>query len=368
MPNASTGQSRGVSPCGADPAAKTDSLEDVLADARETAREQLAAAWQIEIEAAQERLARGWREHLERVFDERFAELSARLAEQFRTGIETGRADAEARARRDTSIKLNHAVRSFRSFENEPQWTRAFIDATEGFCGRAALFTVNGPALRLEATRGIARSTRIDNTPLDSAPAFASAVESCDPIVALRTAGELSEPIAEVLGEAPADRAYLYPIAARERIAAVLYADSGVDPGALELLAAFASAVLESQAAPDRSGLVSIGTEAQPQTSISSWFSLSKEEQELHLRAQRFARVQVAEMRLYRSQAVKEGRLRFNLYNALREEIDRAQEEFRRDFLSASPTMVDYLHLELLRTLANNDAELLGNEYAGPMV
>jgi hypothetical protein len=30
--------------------------------------------------------------------------------------------------------------------------------------------------------------------------------------------------------------------------------------------------------------------------------------------------------------------------------------------------MVDYLHLELIRTLANDDAELLGKDYPGPMV
>jgi hypothetical protein len=29
---------------------------------------------------------------------------------------------------------------------------------------------------------------------------------------------------------------------------------------------------------------------------------------------------------------------------------------------------VDYLHLELVRTLANDDVELLGQDYPGPMV
>jgi hypothetical protein len=29
--------------------------------------------------------------------------------------------------------------------------------------------------------------------------------------------------------------------------------------------------------------------------------------------------------------------------------------------------MVDYIHVELLRTLANDDAELLGEDYPGPM-
>src|SRR5260370_10798024 len=131
----------------------------------------------------------------------------------------------------------------------------------------------------------------------------------------------------------------------------------------------FASAVLEGQsAAPERSGLVTIGTDARPPAPTSSWVSLTKDEQELHLRAQRFARVQVAEMRLYQSQAVKEGRLHHDLYEALKEDIDRTREDFRRDFLSASSTMVDYVHVELLRTLANNDVELLGADYPGPLV
>jgi hypothetical protein len=127
--------------------------------------------------------------------------------------------------------------------------------------------------------------------------------------------------------------------------------------------------VLEGQAeAPDRSKLVNIATDLQPAPSVASWFSLSKEEQERHLRAQRFARVQVAEMRLYKSQAVKTGRIERDLYGALREDVDRARDAFRQDFLTASPTMVDYIHLELLRTLANDDVELLGPTYPGPLV
>jgi hypothetical protein len=95
---------------------------------------------------------------------------------------------------------------------------------------------------------------------------------------------------------------------------------------------------------------------------------LGKDQQELHLRAQRFARVQVAEMRLYKAQAVKNGRLNADLYSCLKHEIDTGREAFRRDFLSASPSMADYFHLELVQTLANDDAALLGKEYPGPMV
>jgi len=77
--------------------------------------------------------------------------------------------------------------------------------------------------------------------------------------------------------------------------------------------------------------------------------------------------VRVAEMRLYQSQAVRSGRAQRSLYAALREEIDSAREAFRRDFVSASPAMPDYLHVELIRTLANDDAGVLGEDYPGPL-
>jgi hypothetical protein len=51
----------------------------------------------------------------------------------------------------------------------------------------------------------------------------------------------------------------------------------------------------------------------------------------------------------------------------VRARIDTARESFRKKFFSATPTMVDYLHLELVRTLANDDPELLGNDYPGPL-
>jgi hypothetical protein len=90
--------------------------------------------------------------------------------------------------------------------------------------------------------------------------------------------------------------------------------------------------------------------------------------QAAHLRASRFARVQVAEMRLYKANAVREGRARKDLYTALREDIDDAREAFRLNFVAGRDSMADYLHLELVRTLANDDPLLLGPGYPGPLV
>ena len=95
--------------------------------------------------------------------------------------------------------------------------------------------------------------------------------------------------------------------------------------------------------------------------------SLTAEEQQVHFRAQRFARVRVAEMRLYEGDAVLSGRAKRNLYEALRKPIDSERKTFHDSFYTACLSMVDYLHLEMVRTLANDDPELLGKDYPGPL-
>ena len=50
-----------------------------------------------------------------------------------------------------------------------------------------------------------------------------------------------------------------------------------------------------------------------------------------------------------------------------RDKIDGAREEFLNNHLAKSATMVDYLHLEIVRSLAHDDERLLGADYPGPM-
>jgi hypothetical protein len=288
-----------------------------------------------------------------RLFEEQLAVLATQIEES-------------GRARRHLADRLNQAARRLRSFESPKRWSKALVDATQDFCDRAALFVLNGRVLQLEEVRGIEPSAPLATVPLASAPAFDAAVDSHDVIVALRVKGELSEPIAALLGESPETRFSLFPIAAGERVAAVLYADSAegsVDRSALELLAVIAGLVLENRAAAtvQPEGLVAISP-------VTSRPGLGQVVLGSHLRAQRFARVQVAQMRLYQAQAVKKGRANRDLYTSLKQNIDCDRATFRNRFLTASPKMVDYLHLEILRTLANDDRELLGPEYPGPMV
>jgi hypothetical protein len=85
------------------------------------------------------------------------------------------------------------------------------------------------------------------------------------------------------------------------------------------------------------------------------------------LRAQRYARVKVAEMRLYAAERVTAGQNTRDLYSALRTQIDEARAAFAGQFLTPPNGVPDYLHEELVRALAQNDEALLGPHYPGPL-
>jgi len=350
-----------------------EATSELLADANDIVREQLALAWREHIERVRDVLEAQWPERMERALEETVAGLAARLEAEFQDALEARLREAAQSgktARRDLIQNLNQTARRLRHFENEGQWSHTLVDATRWFCGRAALFLVHDLKLHFEASRGIDAPGLDGDVALESAPAFAAAVETRDTLVAMRVRSELSEPLADFLGEA-SEKCYLFPVVARHGVPAVLYADSEVDVDALELLAATAGAVIDihpspAPAPPPTETLVTIAPAKKPE--ILSWFSLSGEDRELHLRAQRFARVKVAGIRLYQSESVKNGRAAHDLYTSLKAEIDSARDAFRSEFLNASDSMVDYLHLELVRTLANDDVELLGPEYPGAMV
>jgi hypothetical protein len=153
----------------------------------------------------------------------------------------------------------------------------------------------------------------------------------------------------------------------RNRVAAVVYAWGAVEGAVLELLAQVASAGAWSEPEPPPAAQPEL-LQIAPVRRALTWESLPAAEQQTHLRAQRFARVQAADLRLHEGDAVQRGRTRKKLYSVLRDRIDPARETFRREFFANCPSMVDYLHLELVRTLANDDADALGKEYPGPLV
>lgn len=299
------------------------------------------------------------------LLEDRFAQLSLDLDALF--------AESREQTRREVAELLNQAVRRLKTAPGVEELCATLGDAAACFATGVILFRIEGD---------LARSPRIE-VPLSTAPALAAAAAIHDPLVALATPAEVSAPLAELLGHEEGARAHLFPVSVRDSAAALIYAWGAVQSPAVELLAQVASAVWsafpeprpEPEPVPEPvPELLTIApapavepADAAPARSPSKWEELSPAEQQVHLRAQRFARVQVAEMRLQHAEAVQSGRIRRDLYDALKEPIDTARAAFRSRFFTCD-SMVDYLDLELTRTLAHDDPELLGRSYPGPLV
>jgi hypothetical protein len=94
----------------------------------------------------------------------------------------------------------------------------------------------------------------------------------------------------------------------------------------------------------------------------------SEEERRLHNDARRFARLLVSEIKLYNEQKVSEGRSQGDLYQRLREYIDRSREMYDKRVRPEVAARYDYFHNELVKTLAEGDEAKLGSAYPGATV
>ena len=92
------------------------------------------------------------------------------------------------------------------------------------------------------------------------------------------------------------------------------------------------------------------------------------EERRLHNDARRFARLLISEIKLYNEQKVAEGRIEHDLYDRLREYIDRSREMYDKRVKAEVAARYDYFHGELVNTLAEGDASKLGANYPGATV
>lgn len=92
---------------------------------------------------------------------------------------------------------------------------------------------------------------------------------------------------------------------------------------------------------------------------------VADDERRLHNDARRFARLLVSEIKLYNEQKVTEGRESGDLYDRLREGIDRSREMYDKRVQPAVASKFDYFHYELVNSLAEGQDAKLGSSYPG---
>ncbi len=336
------------------------------------------------------------------------SEVESRVTAAMEAAVRGAVIDAVGESRRALAEELNQAVRRLRQATDAEEAYSILLDVTSGFCEQAAIFSIHEKQARAERMRRPAQVRASDGLASNSLPpltfavseaaAFSTVLETRDPVVAMSTAAEVSPALVGLFGHKPDDRVYLFPLAVNGAVAGVFYAASRVQAPVVEMLSEVAGlrlqavskmpaevAVAASATAPAPSNaplpltqLVSISAppavvtvtprENHQPRQHKEWWDLSRQEQQLHLAAQRFARVLVAEMRMAAPEKLRTGRAGGDIYGVLKQPIEEARQKFREKHMGVSPTMVDYLHLEMVRSLADDDPNNLGPDYPGPLV
>ena len=289
-------------------------------------------------------------------------------------GLPASIEEAVTSASRETAEALNQTVRRIAQSSNVTDALTALSDSVAQISTASVVLSLedgNAEALR---RRGTAKSDI--RFPIADAPALASLLATKEPVTAAPTPAEISQPLvdafAQAIGQAEG-RAYFFPIKVRSQVVVALVAAGSIHLGAVECLAEATSLKMEillppPPPVPPPPPPAPAPEVTQINKAPSAWDSLSPESQRVHLQAQRFARVKVAELRLYHADAVRNGRSVSDIYGVLQKEIDTLRSEFQKQFVAKEPTMVDYLHLELLRSLAHDGDRTLGPQYPGPLV
>ncbi len=91
--------------------------------------------------------------------------------------------------------------------------------------------------------------------------------------------------------------------------------------------------------------------------------NFSPEDADVHRKAQRFARLLVDEIKLYNQAKVAEGRKNKDVYDRLKEDIEKSRGTFQKRYGNSVAGSADYFSQELIRSLAEDDASIMGANF-----
>lgn len=178
-----------------------------------------------------------------------------------------------------------------------------------------------------------------------------------EPVEALDEEPPVAEPLPEeapieTLPEAPADFAEPEPVA--EPIAEAPPESPPEPPAPAPMPSPVPTAAAGPQVAPPED------VEGPGWAFTTRRFTGDMGEDTAHEEARRLARLLVTEIKLYNEEQVEEGRRNRNIYQYLRDDIDRSRQIYDDRVDEAIRADTDYFREELVRILAAGDSELLG--------
>jgi hypothetical protein len=271
---------------------------------------------------------------------------------------------------------LNAAAAVIHESGSQADILRHLLEGEARFAGRVALFVVKGNAISGWQGIGFEENDAIKTLSIQTGSGLVGkAIQARNP--AAGSAQEFDAGFVRSM-KPPADgQCLVLPLVVKDKVAAMIYADAGTVPGGtldssgLQALTRFAAIWLELAALRKAGGSASAEDVAQPQPAAavaasapaSVPASSGSEEDELHKKARRFAKLLVEEIKLYNQPRVEEGRQHKDLYERLKVDIEKSRSTYDKRYAESAVASADYFTQELIRILADNDASLMGASF-----
>jgi hypothetical protein len=315
---------------------------------------------------------------------------------------------------------LVSAVATIHAGTTQKEILRALLDTSSAFAARVALFVVKAGSAHGWQGRGFGDDEIVKDLPLDlSGGSAAHAFQNRT--VTPGNIAEMDRRFVERFGGPANEQIIVMPLVLKDKVAALLYADGGasnqLDSASLELLVMATSSWLEvvslrKQAQRDDGGMaaerpapapvqtvssfadpfashspkhtaakaqpepepaaevVEVSTRAAaasaasaPATAADPFAGLSAEDADTHRKAQRFARLLVDEIKLYNQAKVAEGRRHKDLYDRLKDDIEKSRATYQKRYGNSAAASGDYFQKEVIRSLAEDDPAVLGSSF-----
>ena len=349
------------------------------------------------------------------VFDRQLPKLQAELVEYVLAELPASSTAEAAPANDAGAANLLQAIGSIHAGTTQKEILRALLDAGSASAARVALFVVKAGAASGWQSRGFGDEEAVKEFPLDmSAGPAAHAFQHR--VVTPGNAAEMDAKFVKRFRGPENEQILLLPLVLKDKVAALLYADGGssgqLDAVSLELLVKATSAWLEvtslrkqaqkevTEAAPQApmpvqtvssfadpfaahaprhtapptaepaAEVVEVPAHAAaasaasaPAAAADPFAGISAEDADTHRKAQRFARLLVDEIKLYNQAKVAEGRRNKDLYDRLKDDIEKSRATYQKRYGSTVAAVGDYFQKEVVRSLAEDDLSVMGANF-----
>ncbi len=296
------------------------------------------------------------------------------------------------------SSRLNRAMATIQAGTTQVQILDAMVEGAAAFTGRTALYVVRGANAVGWRARGFHDDEAVRNTPLELSLGLAAKAIN-ERTITNGSAEEFIPGFGQKFG-APLQEALACPLIVRDKVVALIYADGGsdshrMDRPALESLVRMTGMWLEVFAtrkatptspaaehppqmmaaaaavapppqpvsAPEPPAEPASAPEA-PAPEVQATPVPRSADDEVHKKAKRFAKLLVDEIKLYNQAKVAEGREHKDLYDRLKDDIEKSRASYDKRYGGTVAKESNYFDQELIRILADNDASRLGGNFS----